>query len=125
MKNDLQFPDNFFGCKLGVRLGRRIIRRHKAGSRPAPDEKSGMRIRDYTYRLADRHGRRSAVCKAKSVGTKQALGCEPATDRKCAPATAARRGDCSTQRAVPTPTLATARCQRAPDRSPGFLVQWS
>src|ERR1700731_3081383 len=44
----LQFPDNLFGFKLGVRLGRRIIRRHKAGSRPAPDEKSGMRIRGYS-----------------------------------------------------------------------------
>src|SRR3984893_9908997 len=44
----LQFPDNLFGFKLGVRLGRRIIRRHKAGSRPAPDENTGMRIRGYS-----------------------------------------------------------------------------
>src|SRR5260370_20166822 len=44
----LQFPDNLFGCKLGVRLGHRIIRRHKAGSRPALDEKPGMRIRGYS-----------------------------------------------------------------------------
>jgi hypothetical protein len=27
----LQFPDDFFGCKLGIRLGHGIIRRHEAG----------------------------------------------------------------------------------------------
>src|SRR5260370_29261685 len=43
----LKFPDDFFGCKLGLGLGLVIIRRHEAGGRLAPDEKSGMRIRGY------------------------------------------------------------------------------
>ena len=42
-----KFPDDFFGCKLGIRLGHRIIRRHEASCRLASDEKSGMRIRGY------------------------------------------------------------------------------
>src|SRR5712664_2022848 len=44
----LKFPDDFFGCKLGLRLGRVIIRRHEASCRLASDEKSGMRMRRYS-----------------------------------------------------------------------------
>jgi hypothetical protein len=43
----LKFPDDFFGCKFGIGLGRGIIRRHEARSRPAPDEEPGMRMRGY------------------------------------------------------------------------------
>src|ERR1700731_982812 len=44
----LKFPDDFFGCKLGIRLGDVIIRRHEASCRLPPDEKSRMRIRGYS-----------------------------------------------------------------------------
>jgi hypothetical protein len=34
----LQFPDNLFGCKLGVKFGHGIIRRHGARYRLALNE---------------------------------------------------------------------------------------
>jgi hypothetical protein len=42
-----KFLNELLGCKRGIRLRCVIIRRNKAGSRPAPDKKSGMRIRGY------------------------------------------------------------------------------
>jgi hypothetical protein len=50
----LQFPDHLLGCKLGVRFGLEIIRRHEASCRLASDEKSGMRMRRYSRAPAPR-----------------------------------------------------------------------
>jgi hypothetical protein len=38
----LELPDDFFGGKFGVRLGREIIRRHETGRRLASDERGGL-----------------------------------------------------------------------------------
>src|SRR3979411_3086719 len=46
---DLEFPDDLFGCKLGIRLGGKIIRRHDAGDRPA---RNGSRLSNRGYRRA-------------------------------------------------------------------------
>jgi hypothetical protein len=43
----LEFSNNFFGSRLGVRLGGGIVRRHEAGRGLAPDETAGLPIRGY------------------------------------------------------------------------------
>ena len=47
ISNSLQFPDNLFGCKLGICLGREIVRRHEARCHFASDETAGLQIRGY------------------------------------------------------------------------------
>jgi hypothetical protein len=43
----LEFSDDFFGGKLGIRLGRKIIRGHDARYRLALDEGAGLPMRGY------------------------------------------------------------------------------
>jgi hypothetical protein len=43
----LDFPDHFFSREFGFRFGRKIIRGHEAGCRPAQDETAGLPIRGY------------------------------------------------------------------------------
>src|SRR5882762_5649461 len=43
----LEFPDDFFRGKLGIRLGREIVRSDEAGCHSASDETAGLPIRSY------------------------------------------------------------------------------
>jgi hypothetical protein len=43
----LHFPDHLLGCKLSVRFGRGIVRRHEASCRLASDDSAGLSNRGH------------------------------------------------------------------------------